>query len=58
MDVWLRERLMTVRETDARTRGDYRDLLATQDMLKRRVKELENQLAQRIIDEAFGLEPR
>ena len=55
MDQWLRDRLMTVRETDSRSRSDYRDLLATQDMLKRRVKDLENQLAQRIIDEAFGL---
>ena len=51
---WLMERSVTVRESDNRTRGDYRDLLATQDMLKRRVKELENRLAQRIIDEAFG----
>ena len=49
------QRLITVREVDNRSRTQYRDTLEQQDMLKRRIKELENQLAQRIIDEAFGL---
>ena len=56
MDRWLRDRLMTVREThggDGRELGVYRDLLAQNDALRRRVRELEENVAQRCIDEAF-----